>query len=94
MSNTDNSARLACFSVVAFPDPSVMSRVLQLFAKRGIVPTRFTSTHHRGTDSRLVMDIQMAGIGPELAAYLGRCMAQITCVESVETCEAEPETAA
>ena len=30
----------ACFSVVARAEPGVLPRVIELFAKRGLVPTR------------------------------------------------------
>ena len=33
----------ACFSVQAVADPSVMPRVLELFAKRGLIPARWHS---------------------------------------------------
>ena len=45
----DNLPVIACFSVQAHADPGVMPRVLELFAKRGLVPSSFQSST-TGTD--------------------------------------------
>jgi acetolactate synthase small subunit len=71
-----------CFSVHAQADPSVMARVLELFAKRGLVPHRWHSVASAGS---LVIDIQLEGCAPELGAYMARSMRQIATVEAVLT---------
>ena len=47
----------ACFAVRANAEPGVMPRVLELFAKRNLVPTRFHSVVE--ANDSLVIDIQM-----------------------------------
>ncbi len=69
----------ACFSVVAAASPGVLERVLELFAKEGMVPSKL----HCHADEELNLDIQVAGMPAERAEYLGRRMRQIFCVERV-----------
>ena len=76
----------ACFSVQAAAEPSVLSRVLELFAKRGLVPSRLHADVG-GAGDTLTIDIQMEGIEPELAAYMARCMRQLAYVDCVLTSE-------
>jgi len=77
----------ACFSVTAAHEPSVLSRILELFAKRGVVPTRLHSDVAGTGDAPLSVDIQVEGMEPELAAYIARCMRQIAYVDCVLTSE-------
>jgi acetolactate synthase small subunit len=71
----------ACFSVHASAEPGMMPRVLGLFAKRGLVPTSWTS--RVGAEQDLTIDIQMAGMSEELADYVTRCLRQIPGVQVV-----------
>jgi acetolactate synthase small subunit len=83
----DNLPGTACFSVHAHADPGVMPRVLELFAKRGLVPSAFQSCS-TGTDQpHLTIDIQMRGLGREAMDYIAACLRQITFVEVVLTSE-------
>jgi acetolactate synthase small subunit len=83
----DNLPVTACFSVHAHADPGVMPRVLELFAKRGLVPSAFQSCS-TGTDQpHLTIDIQMRGLGREAMDYIAACLRQITFVEVVLTSE-------
>jgi acetolactate synthase small subunit len=85
------SVPTACFSVLAESDPGVMPRLMELFAKRGLVPTRWASQQGpRG----LAIDIQMVGMDRDLGAYVGRCMRQVHGVETVLTTEAATVTQA
>ena len=77
----------ACFSVTASREPSVLSRILELFAKRGLVPTRVHSDVAGHGDTPLSVDIQVEDLDPELAAYIARCMRQIAYVDCVLTSE-------
>jgi len=70
----------AAFSVTAQPSPGVMPRVLDLFAKRGLVPTYW---HATADDAQLAIDIRMQGMEPPLADYIGRCLRQIHLVDRV-----------
>jgi len=85
--NSDASPLFVCFSVQARAEPGVMPRVVELFAKRGLVPQKWHSTT---ADEALTIDVQMAGLSRDLAGYIARCMRQITGVEAVLTSETRP----
>jgi acetolactate synthase small subunit len=70
----------ACFSVHAEAEPGVMARVVELFAKRGLVPTSWMS---RVNGCELTIDLQMRGLGAEEATYIAQCLRQIVCVDVV-----------
>lgn len=74
----------ACFSVSARAEPGVMPRVVELFAKRGLVPT---SWHSRVTGGELTIDLQMRGMDNATATYVAACLRQIVPVEVVLTSE-------
>jgi acetolactate synthase small subunit len=74
----------ACFSVHAAAEPGVMPRVLGLFAKRGLVPT---SWHSNAIGRELTIDIQVTGMGRDLAQYVAACLRQIADVDVVLTSE-------
>ncbi len=75
------------FSVQARAEPGVMPRVVELFAKRGLVPQKWHST---ASDTALTIDVQMGGLDRDLADYIARCMRQIAGVETVLTAERRP----
>jgi hypothetical protein len=70
----------ACFSVHAAAEPAVMPRVIELFAKRGLVPSSWIS---RVSGREITIDLQMPGLDAEAAHYLARCLRQIVSVETV-----------
>jgi acetolactate synthase small subunit len=72
------------FSVQARAEPGVMPRVVELFAKRGLVPQKWHST---AAGPALTIDMQIDGIGRDLADYIARCMRQVVGVETVLTSE-------
>lgn len=72
------------FSVHAVAEPGVMPRVLELFAKRGLVPQKW---HSAASETALTIDVQMAGLGRDTADYIARCMRQIAGVDAVLTSE-------
>ena len=76
-----------CFSVLAEAEPGVMPRVLELFAKRGLVPWRWVSDVSGPGGCDLSIDVQVAGLTPETHAYLARCLRQIWGVHTVLTSE-------
>ncbi len=61
-----------------------MPRVVELFAKRGLVPQRWQSSV---AGSALTIDVQMGGLGRDLADYIAACMRQVVGVETVLTSE-------
>ena len=73
-----------CFTVQARAEPGAMPRVVELFAKRGLVPQKWHST---ASGSALAIDLQIDGLGRDLADYIARCMRQIAGVETVLTSE-------
>jgi acetolactate synthase small subunit len=72
------------FSVQARAEPGVMPRLLELFAKRGLVPERWHSVVVR-PGMRLAIDIEIAGLGDDTVEYVANCMRQVTGVELVLT---------
>ena len=76
-----------CFSVQARAEPGVMPRVVELFAKRGLVPQQWHST---AVGPAMTIEVQMGGLGPDLAGYIARSMRQIIGVETVLTSELRP----
>ena len=85
--DSDPSTFCVCFSVQARAEPGVMPRVVELFAKRGLVPQKWHST---ASDEALTIDVQLGGLDRDLAAYIARCMRQITGVDTVLTSELGP----
>jgi hypothetical protein len=83
----------ACFSLSAWAEPGVMPRVLEIFAKRGLVPSRWHSTLCGRADERLAIDIEMRGLSRDTMDYMAACLRQIAFVDVVLTSEepcAEP----
>jgi hypothetical protein len=77
-----HSEPVACFAVHARAEPGVMPRVLELFSKRGLVPTAWTS---RVSGEELAIDLQMRGMDGDLAEYVAACLRQVAYVEVVLT---------
>jgi acetolactate synthase regulatory subunit len=80
-----NAPVTACFAVRASAEPGVMPRVLELFAKRNLVPTRFHSVVE--ANDSLVIDIQMENMSARDREYLAACMRQLYDVDAVLTSE-------
>ncbi len=80
-------SRVACFSIQAEAEPGVMPRVLEIFAKRGLVPRRWVSDVTGPGGRELSIDVQVAGLTPETQAYIARCLRQIWGVAVVLTSE-------
>jgi acetolactate synthase small subunit len=73
------------FSVHARAEPGVMPRVLELFAKRGLVPSFWHSTVFGPEQARLAIEIRMNGCGPEITEHIAASLRQIASVEAVLT---------
>ncbi|MGH7048531.1 MAG: hypothetical protein ACREE2_19315 [Stellaceae bacterium] len=81
-------AQTAYFSVYAAAEPGVMPRVLELFAKRGLVPSGWHSTASAGDRNHangLAIEIEMRGLGSQTADYIAACLRQIAFVEAVSS---------
>src|SRR5690348_4327012 len=83
----DDLPATACFSVHAHAEPGVMPRVLELFAKRGLVPSVWHSAVYGTDQTELTIDIQMRGLGHDLMDYVAACLRQIAYVKVVLTSE-------
>jgi acetolactate synthase small subunit len=80
-----NSCQAAFFSIHAQAEPGVMPRVLELFAKRGLVPSFWHSAVCGGDQARLTIDIRMSGLGHDVTEYIAACLRQIASIETVLT---------
>ena len=72
-----------CFSILAECEPGVMPRVLHLFAKRNLVPDRWVSDVGGPDGRELAIDLQVAGLVPETADYIARCLRGLHYVDRV-----------
>ncbi|HEX9703522.1 MAG TPA: hypothetical protein VGA19_11775 [Rhodospirillales bacterium] len=77
----------ACFSVTALAEPGAMPRVLEVFAKRGLVPSQWHSSVAGRLGDELHIDIQVADVDAALATRLAESLRQVVCVRSVLTAE-------
>ena len=81
----DDLSLSACFSVHARAEPGVMPRVLELFAKRALVPSSWRSSTSGANQGDLTIDIQMRGLDRAATDYIAACLRQIVWVEVVLT---------
>lgn len=76
-------ATVFCFSIDVVPDPGAMARVLEQFAKRGLVPTRW---HSDVIESDVMqIDIQVVGLSGGHGEDIARCIRSIVGVHGVLT---------
>jgi acetolactate synthase small subunit len=81
--NTDRDfSASAYFAVHARAEPGVMPRVMELFAKRGLVPSFWQSAV---AEAALSIEIRIAGLEGDTVDYLARCLRQIVGVDTVLT---------
>lgn len=72
-----------CFSVFAAPQPGVMPRVLELFAKRGLVPTRFHGDVVGEGSDGLVIDLHVADLDDAVAEHVAASLRGLINVDRV-----------
>jgi len=78
-----------CFSVHAAAEPDVMPRVLELFAKRNLVPASWHSTvadGNRGFEE-LQIDIQVQQLEATVGGHVARCLCPVVHVNTLLTSE-------
>ena len=85
--NPDETSKHTRFVVFAASDPGTLSRIVEPLAKRGMVPASLSS---RTIDEELRVEIEMEGMDPSLAAYIGRCLQEIFVVRSVDLTPGSP----
>lgn len=82
VSADQNLSATAYFCVQARAEPGVMPRVIELFAKRGLVPGFW---HSAVADLALSIEIRVAGLESDMVDYIARCLRQIVGVDTVLT---------
>jgi len=91
MSTTDfRSNPVWCFSVFAAPEAGVMPRVLEFFAKRGLVPSRFHGDVIDSGSAGLVIDVHVGDLASETANHIAACLRELVHVERVLTAVKRP----
>lgn len=77
----------ARFYVSAVADPGILPRVIQVFAKRGMIPNRIDITPIHPASSEIMLDIQIDDLEDHCPHHMAEVLRQIIGVES--TCIAE-----
>ncbi len=83
----------ACFSVVAESDPNTLSRVLEPFTKRGLVPASVYAIRVGRTGEAMHVDLQLADADAETTRRIAGDLRRQWLVDTVLTSEkrmAEP----
>ncbi len=83
----DRHSPTYCYLVEGRADPGLMSRVLEQFAKRGLVPDQWRSIVAGRQADELHIDIQVRGLSPETAEHIARCLRMLVGVATVLTSE-------
>ena len=82
-----DTATLDHYVISADADPGLMPRVLQLIAKRGLVPAECHAFTRRGNEAggpdRLTMEVKVAGLERPAAGHVAACLRQLFGVDSV-----------
>ncbi len=79
-------ARVACFGIVSEPDPGALPRLLEPFAKRGLVPVS-VNVRLLEAEEQLVTDIQVRSLTRDESDYVARVLRTIPVVRQVVTTE-------
>ena len=74
-----------CYSVQALPEAGVLPRILQSFAKLGVVPRRCHAALEGAAEQRLVVDVQVQGLAEVMAEHIADLLRTNVCVDSVLT---------
>lgn len=80
----------ACFAVRAAADPGSLPRILEIFAKRGLVPLSVQARLTGEAEPALSVDLQVAGLEAAMVEILAETLRQIWVVERVLTAEVLP----
>ncbi len=88
------SQPVACFTVLAHADPGLLPRVLEPFAKRGLVPSRLHATADGPHGDEMTIDLQVTGMSAALAEQVAAFLRGLWGVSTVLTSERRGERAA
>ena len=81
------SAVVSCFSLIAAADPGVLTRVINVFAKRGLIPSQVYSTLAGPRSEDLHIDLQVTAMDATLREIIAENLRQTVCVQTVLTSE-------
>jgi hypothetical protein len=73
----------ACFSVRAVAEPGILPRLIELFAKRNLVPSSVQARLIGAERDQLAVDLQIDGLEPGLAEIVAETMRQMVSVDRV-----------
>jgi acetolactate synthase small subunit len=71
------------FAVYADAEPDVMPRVLEQFAKRNLVPSRWYSALVDGVTPELQIDVRVDGVDDHVMGHIARCLENVVHVRQV-----------
>ena len=78
-------AETACFSIQAEAEPTVMPRILELFAKRGLIPSRWHADLGGRRRDELTIDFQVEGLSQDRVEVIAHGIRQMVSVTNVLT---------
>ncbi len=79
-----------CFSVQAMADPGTLPRIVEVFAKRGLVPDRIQAAKAQAPKRDLVIEIDLDGYDAETARLIAQELRRQFCIEAVLVTESQP----
>jgi len=82
-----SQTQIFCFALMAHAAPGLMPRVMEPFAKRGLVPSRLHATLCGRTSTELSIDVQISDIDGDQADLIAAQLRQIVGVSTVLTSE-------
>ncbi len=77
----------SCFSVYAPSDPAVLPRVLGVFARQDVVPSRVVAAPSERRPDELSIDLQVEGLGVAKREYIAARLRNLIDVSLVLTSE-------
>ncbi|MEQ9557666.1 MAG: hypothetical protein RIG67_17995 [Rhodospirillales bacterium] len=80
-----------CFSVQALADPGTLPRVVEVFAKRGLIPGRIHANRTSMPKDGLLIDIHLEDADAEQARLIAQELRRQFCVEAVLVAEKQDD---
>ncbi|NQV80567.1 MAG: hypothetical protein HQ495_08430 [Alphaproteobacteria bacterium] len=74
----------AVFTIQAAADPGTLPRVIDLFAKHALVPSRWVGSAHE-SDANVHLTLEFDGLAESEARALANGLRRILCVDAVVT---------
>jgi acetolactate synthase small subunit len=73
----------ACFSIRAVAEPGILPRLIEIFAKRNLVPASVQARLIGSERDQLAVDLQVDGLDPGMAEIVAETMRQMVSVDRV-----------